>query len=285
MFDTEVSMTVNPDVIGQVFDPHTFEYDRKAVMLYALGVGAGTDELDFIYEKNLEVLPTFVTVPFFEMWIDNVVPGMNLDRSSVHGEHEITLHRPIPTSGAMVSVPRCESIYDKGDRGAVVNISFEIRDRDDEPIATCRAVIFDPKGGNFGGERGPKAEPARIPEDVEPDFRMSETIPLNQAALYRLSGDYNPLHIDPEFAKMVGFPQPIVHGLCTFGYAGRAFVRQVCDKRPERLRSIGLRFSSAVYPGDTITTEAWRIEDGRYHFRTVNQDGVPVLSNGVAVVE
>jgi acyl dehydratase len=264
MFDTEVSMTVNPDVIGQVFDPHTFEYDRKAVMLYALGVGAGTDELDFIYEKNLEVLPTFVTVPFFEMWIDNVVPGMNLDRSSVHGEHEITLHRPIPTSGAMVSFPRCDSVYDKGDRGA---------------------VIFDPKGGNFGGERGPKAEPARIPEDVEPDFRMSETIPLNQAALYRLSGDYNPLHIDPEFAKMVGFPQPIVHGLCTFGYAGRAFVRQVCGKRPERLRSIGLRFTNAVYPGDTITTEAWKIEDGRYHFRTVNQDGVPVQSNGVAVVE
>jgi acyl dehydratase len=214
-----------------------------------------------------------------------IIPSAGGDLSSaVHGEHEIVLHRPIPTSGVLVSTPVCESVYDKGGRGAVINISFEIRDGNGEPISTSRAMIFDIKGGNFGGERGPKRDKVELPEDADPDFRMSETIPLNQAALYRLSGDVNPLHIDPEFAAMVGFPRPIVHGLCSYGYVGRAFLKHVCGGQVDRLKSIGLRFASAVYPGDTITTEAWKMDEGRYHFRTVNQDGAAVLSNGVATV-
>jgi acyl dehydratase len=279
-------MPVDPQIAGRDFEPHTFSYDEKAVMLYALGVGAGTDELAYVYEKKLEVLPTFVTVPFVHMLAGVILPSAGGDLSkAVHGEHEIVLHRPIPTSGALVSSPRCESVYDKGDRGAVINLSFEIHDENGELISTCRAMLFDIGGGNFGGDRGPKSDKVVLPGDAEPDFRMTESIPHNQAAIYRLSGDINPLHIDPGFAAMVGFPRPIVHGLCTYGYVGRAFLQHACGHRPERLRSLRMRFASAVYPGDTVTTEAWKIEDDRYHFQMVNEAGVTVLSNGVAIVE
>ena len=257
-------MPLNLDIIGKKLEAETFTYTEDQVMLYALGIGAGAHDLDFIYEKNLKVFPTFAVIPFMPVFLNVFVPqaGLNLIKI-LHGEHQIVLHRPIPPSGTVYTTTICDSIYDKGDKGAMVNVRFETRNAAGDMLFENRVVVFDRGAGNFGGERGPRTEPVEPPQDQVPDFTVSEAIPADQAAFYRLSGDKNPLHIDPAFAGKAGFNRPILHGLCTLGYAGRAILRSVCDQDPSRLASFALRFMHVVYPGDVLTTEGWKAGEGR----------------------
>ena len=274
-------MSLDIGIIGKSLEPQVLKYGPDQVILYALGVGAGLGELDFIYEKNLKALPTFAVAPF----VPTLIPifgriGANL-AAILHGEHKIVLHRTIPTAGSFHTQAVCRSIFDKGDKGAIMNWEFTTTDENGQVLFENHAAIIDRSAGGFGGERGPKPEKYDPPEGVEPDFRVEEITAGTQAALYRLSGDKNPLHIDPEFAALGGLPQPILHGLCTYGYAGRAVLNSVLDKDPTRLKSLAVRFMGVVFPGETLITEGWKT-DGGYIIRTKTGDGRVVLGNGIA---
>ena len=178
----------------------------------------------------------------------------------------------------------CESIHDKGDKGAIVNLHLESRDENGELLFENRALIVDRSAGNFGGEDAPRSERLTPPEGEDPDFRVSYTTSPEQSAIFRLSGDKNLLHIDPGFAKKGGFDRPILQGLCTVGFAGRAILHSVCRSDPDRFKSFSLRFMDVVYPGDTLITEGWRMDSERYVVSTRTQYGRVVLGNGVAEV-
>lgn len=278
-------MALKLDIIGEKLQIKSFVYDQDTVILYALGVGAGVNELDFIYEKNLKVLPTFAVIPYISAFIPFIEKmGLNL-YTVLHGEQKIILHKPILPSGRLEISSTCNSVYDKGDKGAFVNLDIVSRDESGELVFENKVVVIDRGGGNFGGERGPKTEKIAPPEGQKPDFQVEYVTSPEQAALYRLNGDKNPLHIDPEFAKVGGFDTPILHGLCTFGFAGRAILHSVCDSDPSRFKSFAARFTGVVYPGETIITEGWETESGKYIIRCKTKDGREVLGNAVAEVD
>jgi len=276
-------MSLNLDIIGKKLEVEPFTYNQDTAILYALGVGAGVDELDFVYEKYLKVLPTFAVVPFIPSFLSVFVPqaGLNLFKV-LHGEQTIVLHKPIAPSGTIYTSLVCESIYDKGDSGAIVNVLLESRDETGQLVFENRAVILDRGAGNFGGDRGPKTDKIIPPEGKAPDFRIEYQTSQDQAALYRLSGDKNPLHINPGFAKKGGFDKPILHGLCSYGYAGRAILNSVCGGDPDRLKSFSVRFMNVAFPGDTLITEGWQTDAHQYVIQTTNQDGKIILGNAVA---
>ncbi|SPF31967.1 3-alpha,7-alpha, 12-alpha-trihydroxy-5-beta-chole st-24-enoyl-CoAhydratase [Syntrophobacter sp. SbD1] len=277
-------MALNLDVIGKKMDPVAFRYDEDRVILYALGIGAGVHELDFVYEKNLKVFPTFAVVPLISVLMPFISAARINLYALLHGEQKIVLHKPIPTSGTIYTTAVCESIFDKGDKGAVVNVGLDTRDDAGELIFENKTVLVDRSAGNFGGDHGPKGQKLDPPVGVSPNFRVEQAIPHNQAALYRLSGDKNPLHIDPAFAVKGGFDRPILHGLCSFGYAGRAILASACQGDPARLKSFAVRFMNVVYPGDTLITEGWKLDSGDYVVCTSKRDGKIVLGNALAVM-
>lgn len=225
-------------------------------MLYALGVSAGTDDLSFVYEKDLKVLPTFAVIPAFPALFSlgtvvDVNPIMVL-----HGEQRIELKGPIPTRGKLTTTPKVRAIYDKG-KGALIVIDAETVDENGKVLFTNTFGAFARGEGGFGGERGPSG-PRNTPPERAPDATAEvKTLP-QQALLYRLSGDMNPLHADPEIAKMAGYDRPILHGLCTFGIVGRAVLKTYCDDDPARFASFEARFSGVVFPGETLVTEMWQ---------------------------
>ena len=262
----------------------------KDCMLYALGLGLGADPLDgkqlrFVYERDLQALPTMaVVLAPLGFWMKNPEVGVDW-KKLLHGEQAIELHRPIPTEGDLIGRSRIAALVDKGkDKGALAFIERTISDAaTGETIATLKSTSFLRGDGGFGGPSGPTPEPHALPARAPDIVFDQKTIP--QAALiYRLSGDYNPLHADPEVAAHAGFRQPILHGLCSFGIAGHAILRTVCDYDPARLKSLKLRFSSPVYPGETIRTEMWMDgEDVSFRARVTERD-IVVLNNGLARV-
>jgi acyl dehydratase len=278
-------MALNFDLVGKRMDPLIHTYSWKDCVLYALGVGAKTDgELDFLFEAaGPKVLPTFAVVPSFSA-MANVAGRLGANMAMVvHGEQNIVLHRPIPPSGTFSTVAEVKGIYDKG-KSALAVVHAQTTDDQGQPVFDNIFSIFMRGAGGFGGERGPETPAADPPEGKAPDFAITEATTRQQAALYRLSGDLNPLHISPEMAKAVGFERPILHGLCTYGFAGRAILAAACGGEPRRLRSFASRFSAPVLPGDQLTTSGWEVEPGRWIVRVTNQDGKVVLSNGVASV-
>ncbi|MEW5783479.1 MAG: MaoC/PaaZ C-terminal domain-containing protein [Bacillota bacterium] len=254
-------MPIDLNLVGKELPPLIHTYETRDVILYALGIGAGAkpDELKFVYESELETLPTFGVIPPFGALMSIVgMEGMDINLAMLlHGEQYLELYRPIPVQGQLTSYPKIAGIYDKG-KGALVEIDVVTKNQKDEAIFTNTFSTFIRGEGGFGGERGP--EPGNEHPAREPDKAVSMPTLPQQALLYRLSGDFNPLHADPDFAAMGGFEKPILHGLCTFGFAARAVLQEYCHNDPAKFKSIKVRFSRHVYPGETIVTEMWQDE-------------------------
>ena len=265
--------------------PRTGEsyYAKDDVILYHLGLGAGvpaTDakELEYTYEKNLKVLPSFGVIPVFgAVGGMGAVPGIDINFALVlHGEQEIELHRPLPVEAEIESQGRIAGIYDKG-KAALVVIETVTSEKGGDKLFTNRFSIFARGEGGFGGESGPRAGNA-APER-EPDLVVDSPTVSHQALLYRLSGDKNPLHADPEFAKLGGFDTPILHGLCSFGVVCKAVVDAALDGDVTRVGGYSARFAGVVFPGETVRTSVWR-EDGKLLISagTLERDA-PVISH------
>ena len=261
------------------------EFSRKDTILYALGVGAGQDpagdDLRFVYEEGLSALPTYPAVLAYPgFWMREPQYGIDWKRV-LHVEQSVELHRPLPVEGRVRSELRVDEILDKGaDKGAILFSSRRIYGEDDgEPIATLRQASILRGNGGFGGSPGSSARPAPLPQRP-PDHVVSLATRAEQALIYRLNGDDNPLHVDPGVAAEAGFPRPILHGLCTFAVACRAVLSVLCGNRTEPLRKVGGRFSAVVFPGETIITEIWRQEPGGAVFRArVAERDAVVLDN------
>jgi acyl dehydratase len=267
---------------------------RRDTILYALGVGAALDaptdpdELKFVYEDGLQALPTMAVVLAYPgFWLKEPEYGVDW-RRVLHGEQSIALHRPLPVEGELTGLTTIDAIYDKGaDKGAVLYSTRQILNTaTGELLASVSMGVFLRGDGGFGGsaEGAPRAYP--MPMARKPDVVVELATRPEQALLYRLSGDYNPLHADPAVAATAGFPAPIQHGLCTFGVAGRAVVRALCGSDPTRLKRFDVRFSSPVYPGERLSVEMWAEGAGRAALRVkaVERDLV-VLQNGLVEYE
>lgn len=273
-------------------------YVERDTMLYALGIGFGQDpleerQLQYVYEKNLKALPTMAAVLGYPgFWVKEPDTGIDWVRV-LHGEQSIRIHKPLPVAGTVVGKLRLKAIVDKGkDRGALLLQEREVFDKKSgELLATVESLSFGRGDGGFsevagngpkGGDPAPPTPPAT--PDAPPDA-VCDLPTLPQAALiYRLSGDYNPLHAEPAVARAAKFPRPILHGLATYGVAGHAILKTCCDYDAARLRYLSVRFSAPVYPGETIRTEIWRSGNRvQYRARVLERDLV-VLSHGVAEV-
>ncbi|MFB7030591.1 MULTISPECIES: MaoC/PaaZ C-terminal domain-containing protein [unclassified Streptomyces] len=259
-------------------------WDHRDVQLYHLGLGAGvpaTDpaELRYTLESRLHVLPSFATVAGGGMGIVDGLsaPGVDVDLMAVlHGAQSITLHRPLPTGGRAVSTSRVAAVHDKG-KAAVLVLRSETADADG-PLWTSDAQIFVRGEGGWGGDRGPSDRLA-LP-DRAPDRTVERHVREEQALLYRLSGDWNPLHADPEFAALAGFDRPILHGLCTYGMTLKAVVDTLLDGDVARVRAYRTRFAGIVFPGETLRIRMWTVEGGTQATVTAaERDDAPVLAD------
>ncbi len=284
-------MSIDPEKLLSLKLPDIEQhYTEKDVMLYALGVGLGHDPIDerelaFVYEKNLKVLPTFPVVLGFEPFLlRDIDAGVNFEMT-VHGEEHLTLHRPLATSGTIIARPRILDVIDKGaGKGALLLMERAISDKPTrEPLATIRQTVFCRADGGFSDSPRPSPPVHPLP-DRAPDLVCDLQTRPEMALIYRLSADVNPLHADPTVARAAGFERPILQGLGTFGVAGHAILRSVCDYAPSRLKSIAGRFSAPVFPGETIRTEIWRDGDTvSFRARVVERDSV-AINNGRAEV-
>ncbi|PKW07508.1 Acyl dehydratase [Streptomyces sp. 1222.5] len=270
-------------------EPRTGEisWNQKDVLLYHLGIGAGTpatdpDELRYTLESRLQVLPSFATVagagaPGVISGLS--MPGIEVDLARVlHGGQTLTVHRPIPAQGTATITHRVAAVHDKG-KAAVLVLRTDVADADG-PLWTNDAQIFLRGEGGFGGDRGPST---RLDAPTgEPERTVERRIRPDQALLYRLSGDWNPLHADPEFAKVAGFERPILHGLCTYGITLKAVVDTLLGGDVSRVRSYTTRFAGVVYPGETLRIRMWRQAGSvRVAVSAVERDDAPVLADTV----
>ncbi len=270
------------NVVGKKNPEKIYKYTSKDVILYALGIGAQTSELQFLYEGvsgGLKVFPSFVAAPRYIAFPK--LGKINFPKF-IHGEELIRLHKPIPSQGEIICFSEVTSIYDKG-KAAVINITFTSLSKDRSPLFEVESSFFYLGAGGFGGERGPKTEKITPPESIQPDLSVTYKTTENQAALYRLSGDLNPLHIDPDLARLGGQEKPILHGLCTYGFATRAILYSVCEGDVSRFKEFKVRFTNVVYPGESLTTEGWK--DNERYLIQVKTERAVVLSNAYVIID
>ena len=266
----------------------TFTYTERDTMLYALGIGLCGDpmekgELAFVYENGLKTVPTMATVI---AWGAGRLGDSGINYAMVvHGEQRVTLHKPLPAAATILADTHFIACLDKGaGKGAVLISETNIRDaKDNSALCTLTSSIFARADGGFGGpsEGGPDTHP--IPTRA-PDMEVDITTRPDQALIYRLSGDRNPLHSDPDFAKMVGFPRPILHGLCTYGITCRAVMSTYCGNDATQILSHDVRFSAPVFPGETVSVQMWRDGDVISFEARVKTRDVVVIKNGKAVL-
>jgi acyl dehydratase len=290
-------MGLNLNAVGMTSEPSERSWDQRDALLYALGVGAGAldptgFELEFTTENSAgydqKVLPAFATIvgqggrPMADLG--------DIDMTKlVHGEQAIILHGEIPVSGTVRITTTVAGMYDKGSAGLVVLESESVDATTGAPAFTTRTGLFIREAGGFGGPRGPEGDEdselaGRPVPSREADEMVSYATRSDQALLYRLSGDRNPLHSDPAFAKRAGFDRPILHGLCTYGFTGRGLLHMVCGSDPARFGSMRARFSRPTLPGDTLSISVWDVGQesaGAYRFRTETQRGEVVIDGGL----
>ena len=274
-------MALNLDSIGKKIGPVSKEYTWKDVILYALGVGAGFSDLDYCYEKNLKVIPTFSIATIFD-FLSHYAANANINLAGIlHGEQDLIFHQPIPTEGTLTTEGKITQIYDKGEKkGALIVGESDTWHSNGKKLFTSIITLFSRFDGGFGGDDAPK-EPFEYP-DRQPDFEIEETPSLDQPLLYRLSGDVFALHVDQEFAKMAGFEKPIMHGLCTYGYSCRSLINSLTPGEPEKVRRLKCRFSRPLYPGDPIKIQIWKTDDNHAVWKTVNaKTGEDIITNGL----
>jgi acyl dehydratase len=260
-------MAINPDAVGTKSDPIEASWTSKDALLYAVGVGAGHDELAFTTENTndveQQVLPTFPVVIRSGSALGAI--GSFNPAMLVHGQQAVTLHRPLPVDGTASVTSEITGVYDKGKAAVVVVESVAVAGG--EPLYTTTSSLFIRGEGGWGGDRGPSG-PKNVPPERDPDQVISYRTSRDQAFVYRLSGDRNPLHTDPSFAAMGGFDTPILHGLCTYGFTGRALLHSLCGGDPARFQHIEGRFASPVFPGEALTIRMWSTGDGEAVFNT-----------------
>ncbi len=273
-------MALNMNAIGRPIGPMHWDYTWKDAVLYALGVGAGFSELEYCYEKEMKVLPSFSIAMIFDFLSQAAIAsGVNL-AGILHGEQELIFHRPIPPEGRLTTTGTIMDYYDKGkDKGALVVARGETVDANGRKLFTNVVTIFGRLDGGFGGKD--RNKPAVVFPEREPDFIVKAAPSPDQPLLYRLSGDIFHLHVDPEFARAAGFDKPIMHGLCTHGFACRALIASLVPGQPEMVRRMACRFSKPLYPGVPIQTVIWKTDSGKAVWRTLNADtGEIVIDNG-----
>lgn len=278
-------MALDHSLVGVTSEPQERSWDSKDALLYAVGVGAGLgdplQELDFTTENcegiEQKVLPTYAVLVSQARGARSIG---DFDRAMlVHAEQAFELHRPLPVAGTVRTTSTVTGIYDKGSGALVVTENVAVDVATGEPLITARGGTFIRGEGGFGGERG--SDPPWDLPGREPDYRVVLQTRPEQALIYRLSGDRNPLHVDPKFAARGGFARPILHGLCTYGVTGRALLHALCDSDPARFRSMSGRFSRPVMPGESLTVSIWR-QDGSDTalFQTAREDGTIVIDRG-----
>lgn len=279
-------MPIDPEkAAGGKLPESESSWAHDGVILYHLGIGAGMEkptdprELEYTYEKNLKVLPSFAVVPVFSSLANMAgIPGISVNFALVlHGEQAIEIHKPIPVVADVVSEGRVAGLYDKG-KAALIVLEVETKEKSTgDKLFTNWFSVFARGEGGFGGESGPKA--GNQPPEREADLvTESRTLP-QQALIYRLSGDKNPLHADPDFAKMAGFDAPILHGLCSYGMVCKAAVDGLLDGAVEKVAGYAARFAGVVFPGETIVTSMWKEADKILISAKTKERDTPVISN------
>ncbi|MGH9060139.1 MAG: MaoC/PaaZ C-terminal domain-containing protein [Acidimicrobiales bacterium] len=273
-------MPINPQAVGATSGPYERTWSSTDCILYALGVGAGADELAFTTEHTAgvvqAVLPTFAVIAGAggrPSDIGTFDPAM-----LVHGEQAFDLSGPLPVDGRVATTVEVVGIYDKGSGAVIATEATSVDPSTGQVLFVTRSSAFVRGEGGWGGPRGPSGRRHQAPERSPDQVMTYETAP-DQALLYRLSGDRNPLHSDPAFAARAGFERPILHGLCTYGFTGRALLHTLCDSDPGRFRGMEGRFSAPVYPGDLLTVSMWVDDEGAV-FRTETQRGQVVIDAG-----
>jgi acyl dehydratase len=266
-------MPLNPEAVGSKSDPVEASWNSKDALLYAVGIGAGQNELAFSTENtsgvDQQVFPTFPVVIGWGKGSAMRDIGTFNPALLVHGQQAVTLHRPIPVEGTVTLTSELVAMYDKGSAAVVVTETNAVMDG--TPLYTTTSSAFIRGEGGWGGDRGPSG-PKNVPPERDPDHVVTYPTLRDQAFVYRLSGDRNPLHTDPAFAAIGGFDRPILHGLCSYGFTGRALLHTVCGSDPARFGHIEARFAAPVLPGDSLTIKMWSGGSGETLFTTTAVD-------------
>ncbi len=277
-------MALDPSTVGFQTKPYVFEYDFRTTILYALGVGATRDELDFLYEgRGPRVLPSFGVVPAYGPATELFGHTGSDPLKLLHLAQSLTFHRPLPPAAKLETVGMVQAMYDMK-RFAQVVIATRTSERG-EPLFDSEWTLIIRDAGGFGGPRPPKSEVPKAAAGASPTFNTTFATSPEQALLYRLSGDLNPLHADPAFAAEAGFAEgPILHGLCSFGFMTRALVRHL-GGNAARVRTLAAQFRKPVWPGDAIRTEGYELGDGRFALEAfAGERPEPVITNAWAEV-
>jgi acyl dehydratase len=273
-------MALDMSAPGRKIGPIVRDYNWKDVILYALAVGAGFDEFQYVYEKDLRVIPSFSVAAIFDFfWEAAQSAGINVE-GVLHGEQEIFFHEPIPVGGTLTTEGAITDYLDKGAKGALIRAESKTVHSGGKILYTNVMTLFSRLDGGWGGKAGTPRSfsfPTR-----DPDYAVPALPSATQPLLYRLTGDYFPLHADPAFAAKSGFEKPIMHGMCTFGFACRALVGRLIPGKPEMTKYISCRFARPLYPGEPIRTLIWRIEKNRALWRVVHAvSGQSIIDHGL----